>query len=224
MSRANYTPPSGDRNIRFITVMRGDLRSRAIRVRVKRSDEEVFIEQEGIGEFTHLSLHRSGEWSLRLRPVSGGSQATPHSWRRPSAYTNGLTPALWVGIPSGLISYEDPLPSEEGVANAVVRIPPHEERLSVIQLFIAPAGIDNVQATTELGTQWLFSLALGPRGDQCIFAFSRQEMPSLPLNLTAEQMAEVRSRLLDGPVGITLLGDATDGSPALLLSRVEQPC
>ncbi len=208
-------------NVVHVFVKRGQLRSHAFRIRGSRTANEIFVEQESLGQGLHISLHASGQWSLRYR-VKGQAKTTLKEWDRPSEIVAGVTPALWLLVPSALIRYPDAPPNELETNTVGVQIADDEENVAAIRLFLITRDVVS-ETLASVPVQPLFTMPVGAADNRlavCHVLIKNLNFPER--RIATEHHAQLWARASPGGfVGMTLPGTMGDGAPSLLLGLLD---
>src|SRR4051812_7301964 len=81
-------------------------RSACYRVRSGAHEPELFIERETTEDITHVSLHKSQKWHIKV------NRKVVHRWARPPEFHLGYTRALLIIQTPAVATATDPAPSD----------------------------------------------------------------------------------------------------------------
>jgi hypothetical protein len=200
--------------IRFGITADGN-RSSFWRVRAGMKQPELFLEREDYGTKYHFSLHASGQWHMK---ESG--KARLH-WAMPAEKIPGYTGAVGIVQPVAVAHREDPAPKD------VVLVPvAADANPTTFSIVIERPGANlngwpgkNVDGTTFVGR---IPMAAGA-GTCCIVALQEPLQPGqakMP-RPSSDELRQMRDWAAQGVLGLTIVGDLSDGAIALIDVRAD---
>ena len=207
--------PSPTLDLRFGVVVNGQ-RSYTWHVRSGANKPELFVDRENLPHKVHLSLHKSGDWHMKV-----GRRAV-HEWRRPAELTPGYTRALAIMQPVAVAMFALPAPADAHILKL-----PADGQPTQFDLWIERLGANlqgwpgkNADGTLLVGR---IPLAIGA-GTCCVVT---RQAPMGPVSFTSadrptdRQRTWMQDRATEGRLYHTLIGELSDGTVVLLDGRFD---
>lgn len=191
-------------------------RSSYWRLRAGVNQPELFLEREGYGKRFHFSLHASGQWHMK----EGRRERI--TWPRPGEVFPGYARAVGIVQPAVVADREDPAPADVVLVSVVEDAEP-----TTFSLFIERPGANlddswpgkNANDARFVGR---IPLAIGA-GTCCVVAVQEPLQPGQAkfARPTDAELRQIRDLAARGVLGMTLVGELSDGAIALIDMRAD---
>jgi hypothetical protein len=201
--------PSFSPDLRFGIEVAGQ-RTYTWRVRSAANSPQLYVERENLAGVTHISLHTSGRWHIKVH------DRKIHQWIRPAEMTPGYTRALVIMQPVAVATISLPLPDAQFLN--ILKVPADAEPTH-FDLFIERPGanLGSWPGQRAMGTTLVGRLPLADGAGTCCVVSRQAPIP--PGSMTAERPSqEVFTRMQDaaskGHLYATDIVELEDGTVA----------
>ena len=191
-------------------------RSSYWRLRAGVNQPELFLEREGYGRRFHFSLHASGRWHMK---EGRREEAT---WSRPGEVFPGYTRAVGIVQPTVVADRDDPAP-----AGVVLVSTANDAMPTTFSLFLERLGanIDNSWPGKHAnGARLVGRIPLAAGAGTCCVVAVQEPLQPGRLNLprpSDDELRQIRDLAARGTLGMTLVGELSDGAIALIDLRAD---
>ena len=206
-----------DWHLRFGIELHG-LRSRFYRVRSAARQPQLYVEREGLDKFVHLSLHKSGQWHLKVK-----HRGAVIEWSRPKEMVLGYTRAVLIVQPAA-VAMEDQ--SETPPDVALFPMTGGEDRPVHFDVILERPGANMAgwPGKNAMNTVLVGRVPMADGAGTCCVVARQAEMKSGSVTLPRPEPDEVermRAQIARGDTYMTLFAMQADGAMALIDGRAE---
>jgi hypothetical protein len=184
-------------------------RSYTWRVRSAVKSPQLYVERENLAGVTHVSLHTSKRWHVKVR------DRKVHQWIRPAEITPGYTRALVIMQPVAVATISLPAPADALILN-ILKVPADAEPTH-FDLWIERSGA-NLQSwpgQRAMGTALVGRLPLADGAGTCCVVSRQAPIPPGSITLARppqEEFARILDAASKGHFYVTVTADLEDGT------------